>query len=66
MIKINWTPEKKEQVIKAIDAWIKEHGASAGEVIMQSDDCTITAPELLSDIVDDIIKPEWVPDEDDD
>ncbi len=60
-VEINWTQEKKDQVIAAIEKWIREHDATAGEVIMQSDDCIITAPELLSDIVDDIIKPtrEW-------
>jgi hypothetical protein len=57
-IKINWTQAKKDKVAKAIEKWIIEHGAFAGEVIMQDDDAQITAPELLSDLVDDIIKPE--------
>lgn len=48
----------REAVFEAIIDWIVEHGAYAGEVIMQSDDCIIDAPSLLSYIVDDIIKPE--------
>lgn len=56
-IEIIWTPQKKILVLEAIEKWIREHDATAGEVIMQSDDCIISAPELLSDIVDDIIKP---------
>lgn len=56
-IEIIWTPTKKRLVLQAIENWIREHHATAGEVIMQSDECTISAPELLSDIVDDIIQP---------
>jgi hypothetical protein len=56
-IKIKWTAKKKDQVIKAIEKWIREHDATAGEVIMQSDECVISAPEFLSDLVDYIIKP---------
>lgn len=63
-LKINWTPEKKEDVIRAIEYWLLKHDAGAGEVIMQSDDCIITAPELLSDIVDEIIQPEYIYEED--
>ena len=63
MTHIEWTPEKKEATIKAIEQWIIEHDASSGEHIMQSDGCIISAPELLSDLVDDIIKPTWSWDE---
>ena len=64
-IHFNWTEEKKEAVIKALENWIIKHRAVAGEVIMQSDDCIIYAPELISDIVDDIIKPEYDYEEED-
>lgn len=57
-ITINWTDEKKQAVIEKIDAWIRKHDATAGEVIMQSDECIISAPEILSELVDDIIQPE--------
>ena len=57
-ITISWTQEKKDLVINAIENWIRKYHATAGEVIMQSDDCIISAPDLLSDIIDDIIKPE--------
>lgn len=60
---IEWTQEKKDKVVIAIHNWIMANGATAGEVIMQSDSCIISAPELLSDIVDDIIKPKYVDDE---
>lgn len=63
-IHFNWTDEKKEAVIKALEKWIIKHRAVAGEVIMQNDDCLIEAPDLISDIVDDIIKPEYDYEED--
>jgi len=56
-VEINWTTEKKKAVIKKLEEWIIKHEATLGEIILQSDECIITAPELLSDLVDDIIKP---------
>jgi hypothetical protein len=58
MLRIDWTPEKKDAVVMAIDRWLKKHNAWGGEMIMQDDDCQIEAPVLISDLVDDIIKPE--------
>lgn len=60
MLKINihWTDEKLEKVKTYLDNWIKKHEAFAGEVIMQNDDCLIYAPELIAEIVDDVLKPE--------
>jgi hypothetical protein len=58
MLRIDWTPEKKDAVAMAIDRWLKKHNAWGGEMIMQDDDCQIEAPVLISDLVDDIIKPE--------
>ena len=60
MLVINWTQEKKDAVCEMLDKWLKKHRAHAGEMIMQDDDCQIYAPVLLSDLVDDIIKPELV------
>lgn len=59
-LKIEWTPEKKDAVCDAIEKWLRKHGAWGGEMIMQDDDCQIYAPDLISDIVDDIIKPEII------
>ncbi len=58
MIVINWTQEKKDAVCQKIDEWLKKYDAWGGEKIMQDDDCQIYAPELICDLVDDIIKPE--------
>jgi hypothetical protein len=57
-IKIVWTKEKKEQLAEAIEKWMIQYGVFSGEHLMQNDDCQITAPTLLADIIDDIIEPE--------
>jgi hypothetical protein len=56
-MKIEWTPEKRIHVCDILSEWLIEHGASSGETIMQDDDCQLDAPELLSNIVDNVIKP---------
>ena len=38
----------------------KHYAAHSGEGIMQDDNCQIDAPELISDIIDDIIQPKYV------
>lgn len=48
----------REAVFEAIIDWMIEHGAYIGEAIIQTDDCIMDAPELLANIVDNIIKPE--------
>jgi hypothetical protein len=53
MIKVNWTPEKKEAAIEKLTKYFEKHGI--GEMIMQDDDALIEAPEVLSDIADDIL-----------
>jgi len=53
MIKVIWTPEKKEAAIDKLTKYFEKHGI--GEMIMQSDDGLIEAPEVLSDIADDIL-----------
>jgi hypothetical protein len=37
---------------------MKEHQCISGEQLQQSDVCILLAPDVLSDIIDDIIKPE--------
>lgn len=61
--KINYTPEIADAVLNKIIKWMEhpEHYAAySGEGIMQSDDTIIDAPELISDIVDDILQPKFI------
>lgn len=58
---IEYSPEVAMKVLDKIIEWMthKDHYASySGEAIMQNDNTIIDAPELISDIVDDILKPE--------
>jgi len=63
-MKIKWTPEKKDQVCKMLEDWLIEHNAHSGEMMQQDDNCQTDAIDLLSDIVDDIIKPTTEDEED--
>jgi hypothetical protein len=61
--KINYTPETADAVLNKIIKWMqhpKHYASSSGEGIMQSDNTMLAAPILISDIVDDILKPEFV------
>ncbi len=61
---INYSPEVAQQVLDKVIKWMENHTAStSGEGIHQDDDCIIDAPELISDIVDDILKPKFLREE---
>lgn len=60
---IEYSQEAADRALHKILDWMQEpsHYASrCGEGIMQNDDCLIDAPELIADIVDDILKPEFI------
>lgn len=57
---IDYTEENAFKILDAVLGWMQEeshYAASSGEGIHQSDDCIIDAPTLISDIVDDILRP---------
>lgn len=53
MYKIVWTPEKKEKAIAILSNYFAKHGI--GEMIQQSDDALINAPDVLSEIADNVL-----------
>jgi hypothetical protein len=55
-VKFERTREKEKAVFDKIIEFCKRHNCFFGECIMQSDDPQIYAPELISEIVDDIIE----------
>lgn len=60
---IQYTPESANEILDKVIEWMqhKNHYASAhGEGIMQSDDCLIDAPQLIANIVDKILKPQFI------
>ena len=60
---INYSPETAHAVLNKIIEWMEEpnhYASNSGEGIMQSDNTIIDAPDLISDIVDDILKPKFI------
>lgn len=60
---INYTPETADAVLNKIIEWMEHsnhYAAHSGEGIMQSDNTIIDAPDLISDIVDDILQPKFI------
>lgn len=63
--RINYSQDVAQKILDKIIEWMEhpDHYAShSGEGIMQSDNTVIDAPELISDIVDDILKPSFIKD----
>ncbi len=60
--KITWTDQKRKAVCDELEKWMYERGRCAfhGEGIAQDDDCQIYAHDLIGDLVDNIIKPEYI------
>lgn len=50
------TPEIREKVFARVMQYFKEHDTYTGEGIHQTDNCIIDAPNVMSDIADDILE----------
>lgn len=50
---IIWTDEKKEKAIELLTKYFEKYGP--GECIAQGDNALIEAPEVMCEIVDDIL-----------
>lgn len=64
--RIEYTQEVADAVLNKVIEWMQHpdhYAAHSGEGIMQSDNTVIDAPELISDIVDDVLKPKFVREE---
>lgn len=61
-VQIEITEEKKNAIVDRILEYCKKHDCISGETLHQDDDCIIYAPDVLSDIIDNILQPkeEWV------
>lgn len=56
IVEFDDTPEMRQELFDKVLAFYFEHESFSGEGIMQSDGPLIAAPELISDIADDIFK----------
>ena len=60
---INYSPETADAILNKIIEWMEHpnhYAAHSGEGIMQSDNTIIDAPDLISDIVDVILQPKFI------
>jgi hypothetical protein len=60
---IEFTTDNALKIMHKIIDWMEDpdhYAAHSGEGIMQSDNTLIDSPELISNIVDDILKPKFV------
>lgn len=55
-VKVDITDEKKDKIVERILQYCKENNCVDGETLHQSDNCLLDAPNVLSDIIDNIIK----------
>lgn len=52
----NEDPSVKDAVFEKIIVWFIEHHVSLGESLLQNDYCIMEAPELLAELLDDVIE----------
>ena len=60
---VQYTQEAADAILNKVIEWMENpnhYTAHSGEGIMQSDNTIIDAPDLISDIVDDILKPKFI------
>lgn len=57
-IKVTYDDHKDtiEKVYEKLLHWFVAHDAYSGEIIYQSDSCMIAAPELLSELAEDVFR----------
>jgi hypothetical protein len=49
---IEWTEEKKENVLKLIENYVLKHEITSSEAVYQRDEPNIEAVDLVSDIIE--------------
>lgn len=56
--RIKRSSEIDAKIVDMLIKWYKTHGCMYAECLMQDDDAVIESPEILSDILDEILRPE--------
>jgi hypothetical protein len=57
---IKRSAEQDKKVVDTLIQWYKEVGCMYAECLIQDDDAVMEAPQVLANILDDILKPEEV------
>lgn len=55
-IVIDDSPEAKDKIFELLVRYINLTGGYGGEVIMQSDNCIIEAPQTIASMVENVVK----------
>lgn len=55
-VEYNYSEAEALQVVSKIVEWCEKYNISSGESLVQSDNGTIYSPELVADIIDDVLK----------
>lgn len=56
--RIKRSAEIDADIVDKLISWYKSVGCMYGECLMQDDEAVIQAPEILSDILDEMLRPE--------
>jgi len=60
---IDYTSVNAFKVLDLVIEWMEDekHGSTmTGEAMLQNEECVIDAPVLISDIIDKVLKPEYL------
>lgn len=55
--KVDLTQEDKDKIVQKILDWMVEYKISCGESLHQTDNGLLESPNLVSDIIDNVLKP---------
>jgi hypothetical protein len=55
--KVDLSEEAKDKIVQKILDWMQKYKISCGESVQQTDWGQMESPNLVSDIIDDILKP---------
>ena len=59
-VEVTYTKETLKEVVNEIFNYMETYNCYHGESLHQDDDCIIYAPDVLSNIIDNILKPKFI------
>lgn len=59
-VEVIYSEDTMREVMYKIFDYMETHNCFHGETLHQKDDCIIYAPEVLSEIIDNILKPKFI------
>lgn len=59
-VEVVYSEDTMKKVMYEIFNYMEKYNCYSGEKLHQDDDCIIYAPEVLSEIIDNILKPKFI------